>query len=219
MFTLAISCLTTSNLPWFMDLTSQVPMQYFSLQHWTLFSQTYPQLGIISALAHLLSLEKAVAPHSSTLAWTIHGWRSLVGCSPWGHWELDATERLPFHFSLSCIGEGNGNPLQCSCLENPRDRGAWWAAMYGVAQSRTWLKWPSSSKWGLFSHSKPMCHLCRNLRFCTETAKVCIVFFLVFVPYLPCVCLVLSCHWRPGHCGCKSWSGCALAGNLCCLYG
>ena len=69
-----------------------------------------------------------------------HGWRSLVGCSPWGCEELDMTERLPFHFSLSCIGEENGNPLQCSCLESPRDRGAWWAAVYGVAQSRTQLK-------------------------------------------------------------------------------
>ena len=66
-----------------------------------------------------------------------HGWRSLVGCSPWGRWESDRTERLHFHFSLSCIGEGNGSPLQCSCLENPRDGGAWWAAIYGVAQSRT----------------------------------------------------------------------------------
>ena len=74
-----------------------------------------------------------------------HGWRSLVGCSPWGHEESDTTERLPFHFSLSCIGEGNGNPLQCSCLENPRDGGAWWAAVYGVLQSWTWLKWLSSS--------------------------------------------------------------------------
>ena len=55
------------------------------------------------------------------------------------------TERLHFHFSLSCIGEGNGNPLQCSCLENPRDGGAWWAAVYGVAQSRTRLKRLSSS--------------------------------------------------------------------------
>ena len=61
------------------------------------------------------------------------------------------TERLHFHFSLSCIGEGNGNPLQCSCLENPRDRGAWWAAVYGVAQSRTWLKWLSSSSSNLFT--------------------------------------------------------------------
>ena len=74
-----------------------------------------------------------------------HGWRSLLGCSPWGHKESDTTERLPFHFSLSCIGEGNGNPLQCSCLENPRDREAWWAAIYGVAQSRTRLKQLSSS--------------------------------------------------------------------------
>ena len=108
-----------------------------------------------------------MAPHSSTLAWKIpwteepvrpqsmgslwrrqwhptpvflpgksHGWMSLVGCSPWGH----------FHFSLSCIGEGNGNPLQCFCLENPRDGGAWWAAICGVTQSRTRLKWLSKSK-------------------------------------------------------------------------
>ena len=72
------------------------------------------------------------------------------------------TERLHFHFSLSCIGEGNGNLLQCSCLENPRDRGAWWAAIYGVAQSRTRLKWLSSS-------SSTVCealtiHHCRKYR-------------------------------------------------------
>ena len=86
-----------------------------------------------------------MAPHSSILAWKIHGWRSLVGCSPWGREESDTTERLHCHFSLSCTGEGNGNPLQCSCLENPRDGGAWWAAVYGVTQSRTQLKWLSSS--------------------------------------------------------------------------
>ena len=74
-----------------------------------------------------------------------HGRRSLVGCSPWGLTESDTTERVHFHFSLSCIGEGDGHPLQCSCLENPRDRGAWWAAIYGVAQSRTRLKRLSSS--------------------------------------------------------------------------
>ena len=74
-----------------------------------------------------------------------HGQRSLVGCSPCGRSELDTTERLHFHFSLSCIGEGNCNPLQCSCLENPRDGGAWWAAIYGVAQSWTQLKRLSSS--------------------------------------------------------------------------
>ena len=74
-----------------------------------------------------------------------HGRRSPVGCSPWGCVESDTTERLRFHFSLSCTGEGNGNPLQCSCLENPRDGGAWWAAAYGVAQSQTRLKQLSSS--------------------------------------------------------------------------
>jgi len=76
-----------------------------------------------------------------------------VGCS---REESDTTEWLPFHFSLSCIGEGNGNPLQCSCLENPRDGGAWWAAVYGVAQSRTRLKWLSSS-------SNIFCSGCSNL--------------------------------------------------------
>ena len=73
-----------------------------------------------------------------------HGQRSLVGCRPWGREESDTTERLHFHFFLSCIG-GHGNPLQCSCLENPRDGGAWWATVYGVAQSWTWLKRLSSS--------------------------------------------------------------------------
>ena len=68
-----------------------------------------------------------------------------MGCSPWGSKESDRTERLHFHFSLSCIGEGNGNPLQCSCLENPRDGGAWWAALSEVAQSWTRLKRLSSS--------------------------------------------------------------------------
>ena len=70
---------------------------------------------------------------------------SLVGCRLWGCMESDTTEGLHFHFSLSCFGEGNGNPLQCSCLENPRDGEAWWAAVYGVAQSWTRLKRLSSS--------------------------------------------------------------------------
>ena len=69
-----------------------------------------------------------------------HGQRSLVGCSPWGRTKSDTSEQLHFQFSLSCIGKGNGNPLQCSCLENPRDGGAWWAVIYGVAQSQTRLK-------------------------------------------------------------------------------
>ena len=141
------------------------------------FTQTHVHRvsdAIQTVIAHISILaEKAMAPHSSTLAWKIpwteepgrlqsmgsrrvrHDWvtslslftfmhwrrkrqptpvflpgesqgrRSLVGCSPWGREESDMTERLLFHFSLSCTGEGNGNPLQCSCLENPRDSRAW----------------------------------------------------------------------------------------------
>ena len=138
-------------------------------------------------------LEKAMAPHSNTLAWKLpwmeepgrlpsmgslkvrqdwatslslfyfmhrrrkwqltpvflpgksHGRKSLVGCRPWGRSESDPTERLHCHISLSCIGGGHGNPLQCSCLESPRDCWAWWAAVHGVTQTRTRLKRLSSS--------------------------------------------------------------------------
>ena len=93
--------------------------------------------------------EKAMTPTPVLLPGESQGRRRLVGCSPWGHWGSDTTERLHFHFSLSCIGEGNGNPLQCSCLENPRDGASWWAAVYGVAESRTWLKWLSSNATGI----------------------------------------------------------------------
>ena len=99
-----------------------------------------------------------MAPTPVLLPGKSHGRRSLVGSSPWGHEESDTTERLHFHFSLSCTGEGNGNPLQCSCLENPRDSGAWWAAVYGVAQSRTRLKQLSSSS---------------RLSFCVRLVYVC----------------------------------------------
>ena len=78
-----------------------------------------------------------MATHSSTLAWEILWTEEPGRASPQGREELDTTEQLHFHFSLSSIGEGNGNPLQCSCLQNPRDGGAWWAAVSGVAQSRT----------------------------------------------------------------------------------
>ena len=86
-----------------------------------------------------------MAPHSSTLAWKIPWMEKPGRLESMGLRESDTTEQLPFHFSLSCIGEGNGNPLQCSCLENPRDGRAWWAAVYGVTQSRTQLKRLSSS--------------------------------------------------------------------------
>ena len=81
-----------------------------------------------------------MAPHSSTFAWKIPWTEESGGLQAMGSIESDMTEQLHFHFSLSCIGEGNGNPLQCSCLENPRDGGAWWAAVYGVTRSRTRLK-------------------------------------------------------------------------------
>ena len=78
-----------------------------------------------------------MAPHSSTLAWKIPWTEEPGGLQSMGWLRVNTTEQLYFHFSLSGIGEGNGNPLQCSCLENPRDGGAWWAAIYGVAQIRT----------------------------------------------------------------------------------
>ena len=81
-----------------------------------------------------------MAPHSSTLAWKIPRMEDPGRLQSMGSLRVRRTERHHFHFSLSCIGEGNGNPLQCSCLKNPRDRGAWWAAVYGVTQSRTRLK-------------------------------------------------------------------------------
>ena len=116
-----------------------------------------------------------------------HGWRSLEGCSPWGCWGSDMTEWLYFHFPLSCIGEGNGKPLQCSCLENPRDRGAWWAAVHWVSQSRTRLKQLSSS-----SSSKLFED--RNLRNETESSSQ--------VHYFKCCCFVaklcLTLLWLHG---------------------
>ena len=89
--------------------------------------------------------EKAMTPHSSTLAWKV-SWTEEPGrLQSWCCQESHTAERFHFHFPLSCIGEGNGNPLQCSWLENPRDGGAWWPAIYGVTQSRTQLKRLSSS--------------------------------------------------------------------------
>ena len=98
------------------------------------------------------SREKAMAPHSSTLAWKIQ-WMEEPG-----RLQSGMTEWLHFHFSLSCIGEQNGTPLQYSCLENPRDRGAWWAAVYGVAQSRTLLKRLSREDSTCHRATKPVSH-------------------------------------------------------------
>ena len=86
---------------------------------------------LYSITASLFTRRRQWHPTPVLLPGKSHGWRSLVGCSPWGRYESDTTERLHFHFSLSCIGEGNGNPLQCSCLENPRDGGSWWLPSMG----------------------------------------------------------------------------------------
>ena len=128
---------------------SIVVLQYclnsYCTAKWISYMYTY--IPSFSDLGHPRALNRRRQWHPTPvlLPGKLHGRSSLVGCSPWGRKESDTTERLPFHFALSCIGEGNGNPLQCSCLENPRDGGIWWASIYGVAQSRTRLKWLSSS--------------------------------------------------------------------------
>ena len=109
--------------------------------------------------------EKAMAIHSSTLAWKIPWMEEPGRLQFMGHEELDTTERLHCHFSLSCIGEGNGNPLRYSCLENAREGGAWWADICGVAQSRTRLKRLSSSSsssidYFLQQHNTHFCQVC-----------------------------------------------------------
>ena len=118
-----------------------------------------------------------------------HGWRSLIGCSSWSRYKLDTTEWLYFHFSLSCIGEGNGKPLQCSCLENPRDRGAWWAAVYGVTQSRTRLKRLSSSDkfhWACFHML-----ICHVYIFSTKISVW--IFFLLWIEWFVFLFLNSEC--------------------------
>ena len=111
-------------------------------------------LLVIAAVLCLVIRRRKRHPTPVLLPGKSLGRRSLVGCSPCGREESDMTEWLLFHFSLSCIGEGNGNPLQCSCLENPRDGGTWWAAVYGVTQSRTRLKRLSSSSFVIIINKK-----------------------------------------------------------------
>ena len=122
----------------------------YSLPLHTMLFLVYSQERKLSHQAHDLLQD------SRDFICGVHGFMCLfyhsLWSSPRGHSELDTTERFHFHFSLSCIGEGNGNPLQCSCLENPRDGGAWWAAIHGVAQSRTRLKWLSSSSSSSMKH-------------------------------------------------------------------
>ena len=130
-----------------MSLGAEAEKLYFRLRLLLIF---YRLNLILKNLVMVVFRRRQWHPIPVLLPGKSHWRRSLVGCSPWGRWGSDTTERLHFHFSLSCIGEGNGNPLQCSCLENPRDGGAYWAAISGVTQSYTWLKRLSSSSSGLF---------------------------------------------------------------------
>ena len=143
-----------------------------------------------------------MAPHSSTLVWKIPQTEEPGGLQSMGLLRVGHDWAFHFHFSLSCIGEGNGNPLQCSCLENPRDRGAWWAAVYRVAQSRTRLKWLSSglaavSKENINSIIKLLSrpinywHIGDNFYLCPLFV---VVFFFFFEHLCICLCgLVLIC--------------------------
>ena len=138
-FTSSISSLSLANHPCFYPFAAR-----FS-EHFITYYMPDTVLGILIYRISFIYRRRQWHPTPVLLPGKSH-WRwSLVGCSAWGRKESDATERLHFHFSLSCTGEGNGNPLQCSRLENPRDGEAWWAAVYGVTQSRIRLKWLSSS--------------------------------------------------------------------------
>ena len=133
-----------------MSLVIYSPKSCFHMQILNNEIWFYCPFGIIcnfSVVTILFSWRRQWHPTPALLPGKSHGRRSLVGCSPGvaKSKESDTTEQLHFHFSLSWFGERNGNPLRCSCLENPRDGGAWWAAVYGVAQSRTRLKRLSSS--------------------------------------------------------------------------
>ena len=126
-------------------LTYTTQARSYFIEVWISFSDIGIKLKWIFIIIQNKTRRRQWHPTPVLLPGKSHGLKSLVGCSPWGREESDTTERLHFHFSLSCIGEGNGNPLQCSCMENPRDGGAWWAAVYGVARSRTRLKRCSNS--------------------------------------------------------------------------
>ena len=152
-----LSCVRPSVTPWTAAHQAPPSMGFSRQEYWSGVPLPSPDLWQ-QGLYITWQATPVLLPRKS------HGQRSLVGCSPWGRYESDMTKRLHFHFSLSYIGGGNGNSLQYSCLENPRDGRAWWTAVYGVAQSWTWLKRlsSSSSSWVMlffFFSIRPICLL------------------------------------------------------------
>ena len=131
------------------------PVLFFQIQEWrkTRLGTCLGREEAIPSFCPCLS-EKAMAPHSSTLAWKIPWTKEPARLQSVGLQESDTTEQPHFHFSLLSAREGNSNPLQCSCVKNPRDGGAWWAAVHGVAESRTRLKWLSSSSPCLYTYKQ-----------------------------------------------------------------
>ena len=148
-------------------------------------------------------MEKAMAPHSSTLAWKIPWTEEPGGLQSMGFQRVGHD----WATSLSCIGEGNGNPLQCSCLENPMDRGAWWAAVYGVTQSRTWLKRLSSSS------SMNICACRREDTFLRTTQmtpltglyRLCMRFIYLLLAFINFYWSTLALQWRVSFYGTAKW--------------
>ena len=148
-----------SNSIWWGDKEQQtkatgwVSVIGFSLGSQGLFRVSFLGHPVLNCFPMLCFRRRQWHPTPVLLPRKSHARKSLVGCSQWGRGESDTTEQPHFHFSLLCIGEGNGNPLQCSCLESPRDGGAWWAAVCEVSQSRTSLKRLSSSSRSFVSDS------------------------------------------------------------------
>ena len=140
----------------------------------------------LAAAAAVSNVEKAMVPHSSFLAWKIPWTGEPGGLQSMRSWRVRHDWATSFHLSLSCIGEGNGNPLQCSCLENPRNGRAWWAAIYGVAQSRTRLKRFSSS-----SRELPHVHRFLNLELLCKEILFCLSYFC----FRLCCFISLGCNF------------------------
>ena len=165
----------------------QKQMIFWNFLAFSMIQQMYSSLLFLIYSAYVRSWRRQWQPALVLLPGKSHGRRSLVGCSPWGREESDTTEQVHFHFSLSCIGEGNGNPLQCSRLENPRDGGARWAAVYGVTQSWTWLTWfsSSSSMLGPYRFCPLLCpSLHEMFPWCLQFSwKICSLFHSIFSLY------------------------------------